>query len=261
MESAVLTFAGSVLIAGDRDTTLATGPGRVFILRALETTPEFGISLLGLLAQLGWSGWMSVAQPSLLRTTSKLLVQAPKRTLRLLARLVRMDRFGRGGVDIAWRRVVSEWVFERLMGWQFKQQGSEEYAETVAMVEELHGLLALSTYVERMHALLIDIVERIILQDGLPEPVQEWRLTHANRGWILGACMRVLPAQLARCEDEQVKRKMDASLGRWTKAIVKQWLWSESALSGLAVLLQSRQVAACDFLPAVLPDEFHFPLC
>ena len=72
--------------------------------------------------------------------------------------------------------------------------------------------------------------------------------------------MRVLPAQLARCEDEQVKRNMDANLGRRTTAIVKRWLWSESALSGLAVLLQSRQVAACDFLPAVLV-EFHFPLC
>ena len=90
MESSLLTFAGSVLLAGDRDKTLATTPGRVFILCVFETTPEFGISLLGLLIQLGWSGWMSIAQPSLLRMMSKLLVHAPKRTLQFLARLVCM---------------------------------------------------------------------------------------------------------------------------------------------------------------------------
>ena len=168
MKSVLLTFAGPVLLAGDRDNT-STGPGRVFILHVLETTPEFGISLLGLLAQPGWSRWMSVAQPSLLRTTSKLLVQALKWTLRLLARLVHMDRSGRGGVDITWRWVVSGWVFEQLMRWQFKQQGSEEYVETVAVMEELHGLLALLAYVERLYALLIDIVERILPQDGSPE--------------------------------------------------------------------------------------------
>ena len=240
LEPALLTFAGSVLMAGEKDMSLATGPGRAFILRALETAPDFTASLLSVLAQLGWTGWTGVAQPLLLRNTSKLLEQAPKRTLRLLAKLVRMDKFGRGGVDIVWKRVVSGWATERLTGWQLELQGSEENGEAETTVQELHGLLALSPYVERMHALLIDIVEHIILQDGPLEPAEEWHLTHANRGWVLGACMRVLPAQLARCEDHKVKEQMDRNLGKWTKAIVKWWSWSECAVDGLAVLLQSR---------------------
>ena len=75
--------------------------------------------------------------------------------------------------------------------------GSSEGNESETIVQELHGLLALSPYVEHMHASLIDIVEHIILQGGLLEPVEEWRLTHANCGWALGACMRALPTQLA----------------------------------------------------------------
>ena len=47
--------------------------------------------------------------------------------------------------------------------------------------------------------------------------------------------MHVLPAWLARCKDEQVKRKIDANDKGDGEAD-----WLESALSGLTVLLQSR---------------------
>ena len=79
-------------MAGEKDMSLATGPGHAFILRALETTPEFTVSLLGVLAQLGWTGWTGVTELLLLRITSKLLEQAPKCTLQF-AKPVRMDKF------------------------------------------------------------------------------------------------------------------------------------------------------------------------
>ena len=88
-----MTFVGSVLMAGEKDMSLATGPGRAFILRALETAPEFTASLLGVLAQLGWMGWTGITELLLLRNTSKLLEQAPKRTLQF-AKPVHMDKFG-----------------------------------------------------------------------------------------------------------------------------------------------------------------------
>ncbi|KAL4079019.1 armadillo-type protein [Scleroderma citrinum] len=232
IEPALLTFSSSLLIAGD--TPLATGPGRTFILRALDVAPMFGVSLIGVLADLGWTGWTSIAQPALLRATSTLLDHAPKQTLHLLARLVRMDRLARGsrGVDVVWRRVVSEWVSVQLTVWHRHLEGSDLEAK----VEQLHGLLALSIHVERMHALLIDIVDRVIEGERSSERVEEWRSSYANHAWVLGACMRALPAHLVRSGDDQVK--LDEHLVRWTKAIVERWSWSENALSGLAVLLQ-----------------------
>ncbi|KAG6335501.1 hypothetical protein ID866_3590 [Astraeus odoratus] len=184
VEPALLTFSSAVLLAGD--SSLATGLGRSFILRALEEVPNFGASLLGILVELGWSGWIGVAHPALLRATPKLLDRAPKQTLRLLAGLARMEKLSQGRVDIVWRRVVDQWVSARLTGWNLDQDAE-------ARAEELHGLLALSPYVERAHGLLIEIVERILDDGGTDaEPEKGWHATHANSAWVLGACMRVL---------------------------------------------------------------------
>lgn len=84
-----------------------------------------------------------VALPALIRSTRDLLVAEPKQTLRLFASLKHHDKLGE--VDIVWRSTIDNWLCERLSGWELNPD----------RVDELHSLLSLSAYVEKMPVLLV----------------------------------------------------------------------------------------------------------
>ncbi|KAF9222298.1 hypothetical protein BS17DRAFT_735750 [Gyrodon lividus] len=212
IETALLTFSTAVLTAGDM--SVATNYGRTFIVKALET-PRFGVLLLGTLADLSWGGWKLVALPALLKCTPTLLSKEPKKTLRLLSSLRRSDKLGE--VDIVWRRTIDTWVCGRLSRWDLSMDS----------VDELHNLLSLSVYVEKMPVLLVAVMERML---DAPEPEDSWRASHANAAWVLWACMHAL----AKTKNEAWREQVD--LAGWTRQVAKRWSWSESVLEGLAVL-------------------------
>ncbi|KIJ63496.1 hypothetical protein HYDPIDRAFT_133895 [Hydnomerulius pinastri MD-312] len=224
IEAALLTFSASVLTAGDM--SIATGPGRTFILKALET-PRFGTLLLGALAELSWGGWKLIALPALLKSTPSLLSQEPRKSLRLLASLRRFDRLGE--VDIVWRRTIDTWISERLSDWALSSDG----------VDELHDLLSLSMYVEKMPMLLIGLVERMLDE---PQPEEAWRASHANAAWVLWACLHAL----AKTKNGPWREHVD--LAAWTTRVAGRWSWSEGVMDGLASLFHSSAPTKEDLL-------------
>ncbi|KAF9234002.1 armadillo-type protein [Melanogaster broomeanus] len=155
-------------------------------MKALET-PKFGVLLLGALSELSWGGWKLIALPTLLRSTSTLLEKEPRKTSRLLSGLRRSDKLGE--VDIVWRHTVDTWVCDRLSRWELSMDS----------VDELHNLLSLSMYVEKMPVLLVGIVERML---DAQEPEESWRASHANAAWVLWACMHAL----AKTKERSVER-------------------------------------------------------
>ncbi|KAH7929562.1 hypothetical protein BV22DRAFT_1191955 [Leucogyrophana mollusca] len=214
LQCALLGFSTSLLTAGDM--SLSTGPGRIFLLRAIET-PSFGVLLLGTLAELGWGGWKLIALPALLKSTPTLLQQEPKQTLRLLASLQRTGRLTE--VDIVWRRSVDNWVHDRFNLWE---KNSER-------VDELIDILTLSEYVQSFPPLVILIINGLL---DIPDPEEDWHSTYANAAWVIGACMHAL----ADCDSDSWAGQVDMS--RWVKKVAERWAWSEIVLQSLVILLK-----------------------
>lgn len=160
-----------------------------------------------------------VALPALIRSTRDLLVAEPKQTLRLFASLKHHDKLGE--VDIVWRCTIDNWLCERLSSWELNPD----------RVDELHSLLSLSAYVEKMPVLLVGIVERML---DAPNPEGSWNASPVNAAWVLSTCMRTLAGS------KNVSWKDQADLVGWTRTVVQRWSWSQCALSGLVSLTQSK---------------------
>ncbi|KAF8131840.1 armadillo-type protein [Boletus edulis] len=174
IETAFFNFSLAVLTAGDM--SVATSTGRLLITEALKV-PKFGVSLLGALAELSWGGWKLVALPALFRSTDNLLTTQPKQTLRLFAYLHHADKLGE--VDVVWKRTIDIWLCERLSRWELSPDG----------VDELRNLLSLLVYVDKMPALLVGIVQRML---DAPDPEASWNASHVNPAWVLWICMHGL---------------------------------------------------------------------
>lgn len=198
--------------------SMATGTGRLFITEALKV-PKFGVSLLGALAELSWGGWKLVVLPTLFRSTGDLLATEPKQALRLFASLRHSDKLGE--VDIVWKRTIDIWLCERLSHWELNPDG----------VDELRNLLSLSVYVERMPALLVGMVQRML---DVPDPEASWNASYVNAAWVLRTCMHALSGST------NVSWRQQVDLAGWTRTVVQRWSWSQSALIGLVGLVQSR---------------------
>ena len=197
---------------------MGTSAGRLFVAEALKV-PKFAPLLLGVLAELSWGGWKLVALPALFRSTGDLLATEPKRTLRLFASLSHSDKLGE--VDIIWKRTIDIWLCERLSHWQLSSDG----------VDELRNILSLSVYVEKMPALLVGIVQRML---DAPDAEASWNASHVNAAWVLRTCM------LALAESKNGSWRQQVDLAGWTRTVVQRWSWSQCALTGVAVLVQSR---------------------
>lgn len=216
IQTALLHFSVAVLTAGDM--SLATSSGRLFISEALKVH-KFGASLLGTLAELSWGGWKLVALPALFRSTGDFLSTEPKQTLRLFASLCYANKLGE--VDVVWRRTIDMWLCERLSRWELSPGD----------VDELRNFLSLSPYVDRMPALLVGIVQRML---DAPDPEASWYASHGNAAWVLSICMHAL----AGSKNASWRQQVD--LVAWTRTVARRWSWSQCALSGLADVVHSR---------------------
>jgi U3 small nucleolar RNA-associated protein 20 len=215
LHSEILILISSLLIAGDM--AMSTGPGRVFVIRALSV-PSFGLTLCGVLAELGWGGWKLVGLPSLLTATRTLLESEPSLTLRLLASLQNAGKLGE--VDIVWKRSINSWIENRLSSWEISEE---------SMVD-LYNMLGLSVFVDSLPHLLVPIIERAL---DMSNPETDWQTSYANAAWLIGTCMHAL----SRCQSTSWQTQVD--LSAWMTKIVDRWSWSEITLKGLVALLDA----------------------
>lgn len=295
-ESTFLEFLSSLFVAATASSSPNTAFDssiRTFVQRIQHTSPQFFVSLVGVLSSLGWQGGARGGNWLLIRDTLGVLHYDERGVLRLLARFVSGSRSrrvggkgGSGGMDVVWKRSLNTWVVQKLRDWTLGGSGVEEcedeggYRERERKVEELYNILALAPCVEDMPILVVGIVDRVLGEDDADDlkgtekgrsgkEWQEWRRTYANDAYVLGACLRVLAEYLSRCchdekngsqddvaADEEngewrrtqgrkelsegtPKNRINARLARWTRLIVGRYVWSESALSGLAMLLRA----------------------
>ncbi len=112
LHSSILKFTTASLLAGDM--ALAIGPGRKVFERIWEL-PELALELCGVLSDLHWGGWKSIALPHLLKHSHSFLRDHTLKTLELLSALHREGRLE--GVDLAWRQSFEVWIDGRLEEW------------------------------------------------------------------------------------------------------------------------------------------------
>lgn len=114
IQPALLKFSSALLVAGDMAAWMSSARTYLGRLWENESMVEFTLRLHGVLAELGWGGWKMIAQPVLVKNSSKLLAREDdaKKTIRLLAALSRDGKMGE--VDLVWRRKVESWTYKRL---------------------------------------------------------------------------------------------------------------------------------------------------
>ncbi|KAI6100638.1 armadillo-type protein [Pisolithus sp. B1] len=195
---------------------------RTFLQRIQHASPQFFVSLVGVLSSLRWQGGARGGNWLLIRDTLGVLHYDERGVLRLLARFVsgnqgrRTDgKGGSGGIDVVWKRSLSAWVVQKLGNWTLGELAIEQcedeggYKERERKVEELHNILALAPCVEEMPILVVGIVDRVLGDDNANnlegtekgrsgKEWQEWRRTYASDAYVLGACLRVLAEYLSR---------------------------------------------------------------
>lgn len=107
---AMLKFTSALLMTGDL--ALWMSSGRNLLARlwndGSQMDSKFTLELHGVLAEMKWGGWKSLALPGLLKRTGKLLEVEPKGTLRLMASLCRTGKLGE--VDLVWKKKITAWV-------------------------------------------------------------------------------------------------------------------------------------------------------
>ena len=120
-----------------------------------------------------------------------------------------------------WRHTIDLWLCERLSRWELNADS----------VDELHNLLSLSVYVEKIPGLLVGITQCML---DVFDPEAFWNASHVNAAWVLWTCMHTLAGSKNALWRQQV------DLVGWTRMVVQQWSWSQCALTSLASLVQLR---------------------
>ncbi|KAI0937862.1 hypothetical protein AcW1_003904 [Taiwanofungus camphoratus] len=215
LHSALLKFAAAGLTAGDM--ALWMGPGRKVVERSWERS-TLGIELCGVLSDLAWGGWKSIALPYVLKHSPQLLESHPRKTLELLAALHREKRLA--GVDIVWKQKFQSWVDGRLSEW-------EQTEENVLI---LHNVLALSDLLPSISSWSLKVINAALQKPGSHA---EYEATYANSAWILGACLQCLS------ERDSSEWGAEADVTAWMTKMAEEWGWSSSTLGGLESLVRA----------------------
>ncbi|KAJ3868344.1 armadillo-type protein [Lentinula novae-zelandiae] len=131
LHSAMLKFTSALLTAGDLSFWMSSGRNLLARLWNEGSQPDslFCLELHGVLAEMKWGGWKSLALPGLLKRTGKLLEAEPSYTLRLMASLCRNDKLGE--VDLVWKKKITDWVSLRLEDMNRHEIGPEFNEEKV----------------------------------------------------------------------------------------------------------------------------------
>lgn len=116
--NALLKFAVASLTAAPQALWIGpSSPGRKVIDGSTLDT-RFYTSLIGSLAQLGWSGFKPIALPGLVKRTGQLLEHDGPATIALLAELHRSGKLeGKEKMDLVWKKKVGDYVVPMLKAW------------------------------------------------------------------------------------------------------------------------------------------------
>ncbi|KAL0061427.1 U3 snoRNP protein [Marasmius tenuissimus] len=232
IQPALLKFSSALLTAGDMASWMSSARTYLAKLWENESMVGFTLRLHGVLAELGWGGWKMIAQPILVKKSSKLLDQEgeAKETVRLLASLCRGGKMGE--VDLVWKRRVEEWSYKRLKGFS-------ERPEKLGVDEatELDDILALSSHLTaKVTGVLVDIVGSNLElappsqhSDGFP-----------SAAWVIGVCMRAIAGQ----PESQWSKSVNIS--SWTRSSIRNWAWSKNVMSGLVELSNASRQQGSD---------------
>lgn len=109
---AILKFTASCLTAGDMG--LWMGPGRKVFEKIFEC-PTLGLELCGVLSDLNWGGWKSLALPRIMKLLPTYLDHHSDKSLELLVALVKGHRLD--GIDVVWKQRVQTWVDGKFSDW------------------------------------------------------------------------------------------------------------------------------------------------
>ncbi|KAK1236291.1 U3 snoRNP protein [Marasmius sp. AFHP31] len=232
VQSALLKFSSALLTAGDMASWMSSA--RTFLAKLWENESMIGFTLRlhGVLAELGWGGWKMIAQPVLVKKSSKLLDHEgeAKETVRLLASLCRGCKMGE--VDLVWKRRVEEWSYKRLKEF-FERLGKLRVDEAA----ELDDILALSSYfTAKVTGVLVDIVSSNL---ELAPPSQHSD-DFPSTAWAIGVCMRAIAGQ----PESQWSKSMKIS--SWTRSSIRNWAWSKNVMSGLVELSNASRQQGSD---------------
>ncbi|KAG7091487.1 hypothetical protein E1B28_010518 [Marasmius oreades] len=225
-QPSLLKLSSALLTAGDMSSWMSSGRGYLARLWEDEEMDSFTLKLHGVLSELGWGGWKMIAQPVLVKKTSRKLETETemaikgKETIILLAALCRRGKLGE--VDLVWRRKVEEWSYKRLK--EFAGRAGEL---GVTEASELDDILALSAYfTPKIIDVLVEIIDASLQiafdtdhSDDFPSPA-----------WVLGSCMKSLAGQ----DESQWTEKVD--LLSWTRIIIRNWAWSKDVMTGIVEL-------------------------
>ncbi|KAJ3744880.1 armadillo-type protein [Lentinula detonsa] len=241
----MLKFTSALLTAGDLSLWMSSG--RNLIARLWnddsQSNNTFSLELHGVLAEMRWGGWKSLALPGLLKRTGRLLEMEPSHTLRLMASLCRNGKLGE--VDLVWKKKITDWVSIRLEEMIQNGMNSDLDEEKGA---ELDDILAFSTFfnpdISRLLAVLTDKYirhTRAAFQadiDCFPHPA-----------WTVSVCLHSL---VTRPAAEWVKH---VDITQWMLLGVEHWSWSRLVLGALVEL-----ETVCDSLNTILPFEETYDL-
>ncbi|KAJ3843214.1 hypothetical protein F5878DRAFT_721627 [Lentinula raphanica] len=248
LHSAMLKFTSALLMTGDLSIWMSSGRNLLARLwhDESQSNSKFCLELHGVLAELRWGGWKSLALPGLLRRTGRLLEVEPNLTSRLMASLCQNGKLG--DVDLVWKKKIADWVSVRLEG--LVQDEHDTSSEEKG--SELHDLLCLSTFftpdISRSFAALTDRY----IRDSPTSPSfssNEDMDSFPHAAWYINACLRSLVTRPASEWVQQVDVTQLLQLG------VEHWSWSRNVLEALVELEQ-----VCDTSKPTLPFQETYGL-
>ncbi|KAL0573671.1 U3 snoRNP protein [Marasmius crinis-equi] len=222
IQPALLKFSSALLTTGDMASWMSSARNYLARLWETEAMVGFTLRLHGVLVELGWGGWKMIAQPVLVKKSSKLLdsERDGREVVRLLAALCREGKMGE--VDLVWKRKVEEWSFKKLKS--FSERPGKLVVDEAS---ELDDILALSTYfTPKITSVLVDIVSSSLEVELAFQQLDDF----PSCAWVIGVCMKAIASRPAA----QWSQSVDMSA--WTRSSIRNWAWSKNVMSGVVDL-------------------------
>ncbi|KAF9060675.1 armadillo-type protein [Rhodocollybia butyracea] len=216
----------STLYGGDMSLWMTSGRNLLTRLwnDGSQMDVKFSIELHGVLAEMKWSGWKSLALPGLLKRTGKLLEVEPKETLRLLASLSRSGKLG--DVDLVCKKKITDRVSTRLN--EMVQTDVLSFNEEDGA--ELDSILAFSSlFSPEISCSIVALADKHIA--STPPTFGEDVDSFPHSAWIIKTTLCCLASRPV------VEWAKNVDVVQWARTIVERWSWSKHALEGLVELI------------------------
>ncbi|CAL1711913.1 unnamed protein product [Somion occarium] len=231
LHAAVLKFTVSCLTAGDM--ALWMGPGRKVFERIFER-PALGLELCGVLSDLNWGGWKSLALPKVTRLLPQYLETHTTRALELLVALNRTHKLD--GVDQGWKQRIQTWVDQQFEGWKQSEEQIFDYAQ----------VLQIQNLLPTLSPLLVRVIQSTL--ETSESSRHDFEVKAGNSAWLLGASLSCLASRKPKEWSELV------DVVHWTRKTIEGWGWCGCTMSGLVEL-----VGACSAHEQELLGEELYP--